>query len=109
MTMADRNDGSQESVTAAENAFDSAVKEMHRQEVAVQLRSRKGLHYASIGDDRDGPNLVTYNGEILGETYTTSPGMARDWYAVPLDGKERGPFVTARAAAASLKKTEGAR
>jgi hypothetical protein len=102
--MVDRNDGSQEAVTEAENSFDAAVKEMHRQEVAAQLRSRKGLHYASIGDDRSGPNLVTYDGEIIGETYTTSPGMARDWYAVPLGGEKRGPFVTARAAAASLKR-----
>ncbi|MFC9916346.1 hypothetical protein [Streptomyces sp. NPDC127197] len=103
--MADRNDGSPEAVATAETTFDAAVVAMHRQEVAAELRSRNGLHYASIGDDRLGPNLVAYNGQILGETHTTSPGAFRDWYATPLDSKnDLGPFPTARAAAAALKR-----
>ncbi|WP_143662793.1 hypothetical protein [Streptomyces sp. CB03238] len=103
--MADRTDGSQEAVTAAETAYEAATRDLHRQEVAAQLRSRDGLHYASIGDERTGPNLVAHNGEIVGETYTTSPGVLHDWYAVPMSGREQGPFVSARAAAASLIKS----
>ncbi|GGZ29764.1 hypothetical protein [Streptomyces nitrosporeus] len=90
-------------MTTAEKSYDSALNELHRQEVAAVLRSRKGLHYASIGDDRRGPNLVAFNGKILGETYTKSPGLTHDWYSVTLKGEEKGPFITARAAAASLK------
>jgi hypothetical protein len=103
MTMADQTDGSQRPVNTAEAAYDAALKDLHRQEVAATLRSRKGLHYASIGDDWTGPNLVAYNGEIVGETRTKSPGAFRDWYALPVNAsEERGPFPTARAAAASL-------
>ncbi|MFC8539117.1 hypothetical protein [Streptomyces sp. NPDC057249] len=103
MTIAAKNDGSQGAVSAAESSYDAAIKELHRQEVALTLRSRKGLHYASIGDDRRGNNLVAFNGEIIGETYTKSSGVLHEWYAIPLNGDEIGPFITARAAAAGLK------
>lgn len=108
--MIDRNDGSPEAVAAAETAYDDADRALHRQEVAAQLRARRGLHYASIGDEWTGPNLVAYNGEVVGETRTESPGAFRDWYATPVDGtSEMGPFVTARAAAAALIKNNPVR
>lgn len=103
--MATQSDGSQQAVAEAEITYDIVLKELHRQEVAATLRSRKGLHYASVGEERSGPNLVAYNGEIIGETYTKSPGILHDWYATPVGGCETGPFTTARAAAAGLLKT----
>lgn len=96
--------GSSEAVDSASAEYDAALKKLHREEVASTLRSRRGLHYASVGEDRDGPNLVSHNGNIVGETRTTSPGILHDWYAVKTDGNRIGPFVTARAAAAGLIK-----
>jgi hypothetical protein len=101
--MVDRQDGTPSALSTAETKFAAASTELRRQAVAAELRERRGLHYASIGDDRTGPHLVVYNGEVVGELHTTSPGILKDWYAVPIGSTtEVGPFVTARAAAAGL-------
>ncbi|WP_158767824.1 hypothetical protein [Streptomyces sp. NRRL F-5702] len=96
--------GSPNSLTSAEAEYAAAVQKLHREEVAATIRNREGLHYASVGEERSGPNLVAHNGNIIGETHTESPGILHDWYAVEADGKKIGPFVTARAAAAGLIK-----
>ncbi|OYP09986.1 hypothetical protein CFC35_41970 [Streptomyces sp. FBKL.4005] len=102
--MVDQDDGSPSVLERAQDASATSGQALWYQEIAANLRSRKGLHYASINpDDRNGPHLVVYNGEIVGQTHTTSPGVLHDWYATPIDGRpERGPYVSARAAAAHL-------
>lgn len=102
--MSTQETGSPEAVDSASAEYEAALKKLHREKVVATLRLRTGLHYASVGEDRIGPNLVTHDGNIVGETHTTSPGILHDWYAVRMDGTEFGPFVTARAAAARLIK-----
>ncbi|MFJ6444922.1 hypothetical protein [Streptomyces sp. NPDC091649] len=103
--MTNQETGCPEAVDLASAEYEAALKKLHREEVAATLRARKGLHYASVGEDRSGPNLVSHDGNIVGETHTTSPGILHDWYAVRTDGNKFGPFVTARAAAAGLIKS----
>ncbi|MFD8440188.1 hypothetical protein ACFV2I_34585 [Streptomyces microflavus] len=102
--MTTRIDGSPELLDAANANYTAALTDLHRQEVIATLRNRTGLHYASVGAERTGPNVVVFDGKVVGETRTTSPGVLHDWYAVGQDGREIGPFTTARAAAASLIK-----
>jgi hypothetical protein len=95
-------DGTEESLRSAREQYAQAAHDLRRQQVAAGLHDRPGLSYASIGESRLGPNLVAYNGTVVGKTWTTSPGLFQDWYAQTEDEQLRGPYVTARAAAASL-------
>jgi hypothetical protein len=101
-------DGPTEKLKAAQAEFARASRELHRQEVAALLRARPGLSYASVGEDRTGPFLVAYEGQILGEAWTTSPGVFHDWYSrrtgpeASPDTYQHGPHCSARAAAAAL-------
>lgn len=106
--MQDGNVAGARSLAAARTAYESASEELHRQEIVERLKSLSGLRYSALGDVLDSPNLVAYNGEILGETHTTSPGVLHDWYATPVGGKDGlGPFTTARAAATGLLRASG--
>lgn len=94
-------------LAAAREQAAAAQEELLRQETADKLRSRPGLSYAYLdGADKAGPMLVAYEGEPIGEVYSTSPGTFLDWYAIAYTEGARsdgdGPFRTARAAAASL-------
>ncbi|MFD6725750.1 hypothetical protein ACWHA6_37790 [Streptomyces anthocyanicus] len=93
----------------ARETLAQAVTEIDRQELLAKLCEQGRLAYASLTDDNLGPMLVTYRHRPVGEVYTESPSGLRDWYAQPYGehgglGPKRGPFVTARAAAASLIK-----
>lgn len=98
---------SQEWLLDARERAEEAVGELDRQELAAKLCEKEGLAYASLTEDRLGPMLVTYQHKPIGETHTTSPSALKDWFARPYlqDGSlgaSRGPYVNARAAAASL-------
>ncbi|MFD3518494.1 hypothetical protein [Streptomyces sp. NPDC058657] len=97
------------SLPALRAAHKSASEKIHRQETIERLKSLPGLRYSALGDVLGSPNLVAYNGEILGETHTTSPGVLHDWYGVPAgdENSELGPFTTARAAATGLLRASG--
>lgn len=90
-----------------EAQVDAAVAQLDRAQIVAKLCEHDRLAYASLTDDQLGPMLVTYRHEPIGELHTTSPSALQDWYAQPYTedgslGKNRGPFGTARAAAASL-------
>jgi hypothetical protein len=85
----------------------AASAEVDRQELVEALCRKEGLAYASLTDDQLGPMLVTYQHKPLGEVHTTSPSALRDWHAQAYLtdgtlGDSHGPYVNARAAAASL-------
>lgn len=98
------NDGSPEERARVTADAQRVQAELHRQEVTAELRERSGLHYASVTDERTGPHVVVHDGTVLGEVYTTSPGVFADWFTRPLSGESRGPFPSARAAAAAMLK-----
>ncbi|MET8585769.1 hypothetical protein ABZX39_33600 [Streptomyces collinus] len=92
---------------AAEERFEQAAAELDRQQLTAKLCKHARLAYASLTEDQLGPMLVTYQHRPLGEVHTTSPSALKDWYAQPYlpDGSlgaSDGPYVNARAAAASL-------
>lgn len=98
---------SRERLSEAHARVAAASAEVHRQEVAEALCRNEGLAYASLTEDQLGPMLVTYRHKPLGQVHTTSPSALRDWHAqayLPDGtlGKSNGPYVNARAAAASL-------
>ena len=98
---------SQEILAQAQEQAAAAAREVDRQQLAAKLCEKEGLAYASLTDDRLGPMLVTYQHKPLGEIHTTSPSALKDWQARPYLpdgslGEEHGPYVNARAAAASL-------
>jgi hypothetical protein len=82
-----------------------ATLDLHR--LTAKLCEKEGLAYASITGHQLGPMLVTYQHKPIGEIHTTSPSALRDWYAQSYRdngtlGDSNGPYVNARAAAASL-------
>jgi hypothetical protein len=98
---------SKERLEEARSRRADADTEIHRQEVAAKLCEHDRLAYASLTDDHLGPMLVTYQHQPIGEVHTTSPSALKDWHARPYLpdgtlGEEHGPYVNARAAAASL-------
>lgn len=98
---------SAERLAQARQQAAEAAAEVDRQELAEELCKKEGLAYASLTDDQLGPMLVTYRHKPLGEVHTTSPSALKDWHARPYLadgslGEEHGPYVNARAAAASL-------
>lgn len=91
----------------AEARFVQAGAEMDRLRLIEKLCEHDRLAYASLGDDQLGPMLVTYRHKPIGEVHTESPSALKDWYARPYRadgslGESDGPYVNARAAAASL-------
>ena len=91
----------------ARETASAALAEVDRQELVAELCKKENLAYASLTEDQLGPMLVTYQHQPLGEVHTTSPSALKDWYARPYlpDGKlgaSGGPYVNARAAAASM-------
>ena len=98
---------SEERLSQAQADSAAALSELDRQELAAKLCEQERLMVASRSEDTLGPLLVTYQHKPLGEVHTTSPSAFKDWYAQPYQedgslGADRGPFTTARAAAASL-------
>lgn len=96
-----------ESIRVAEERLEEAGAELDRQLLTAKLCEKEGLAYASLTDDQLGPMLVTYRHKPIGEVHTTSPSALQDWHARPYLpdgglGEEHGPYVNARAAAASL-------
>jgi hypothetical protein len=84
-----------------------AAADLDRQELVAKLCEKGGLAYASLTDDRLGPMIVTYQHKPIGEVHTTSPSALHEWHAqayLPDGtlGDIHGPYVNARAAAASL-------
>lgn len=88
----------------AVNAFEHAGESLRRASVIADLASRPGLSYARVNDALRGPYLVAWEGQIIGEVRSEEDTVLKDWYAVPIsdEGATRGPFLTIRAAAASL-------
>ncbi|HEX5567113.1 MAG TPA: hypothetical protein VFY14_09360 [Streptomyces sp.] len=91
----------------AREAVSTALAEVDRQELTAKLCEHDRLAYASLTDDQLGPMLVTYQHKPIGEVHTESPSALKDWYAQPYRdggslGASSGPYVNARAAAASL-------
>ncbi len=91
----------------AQSKAAEAVGELDRVELVATLCEQDALFMASLTHDRLGPMLVTYQRKPLGEVHTESPGGFQDWYArlYEEDGSlsaSDGPYVTARAAAASM-------
>jgi len=98
---------SEDRLSEARERVAVASAEVIRQELAAELCKKEGLAYASLTDDQLGPMLVTYRHKPIGELHTTSPSALQDWYAQPYTedgslGESKGPYGTARAAAASL-------
>lgn len=93
-------------LTAAEQAAEEAAAELDRQQLIAHLCSKPGLVYASLGAHNTGPYLVANQGEIVGEVHTETGAPLLNWYATRYgaDGEavRSGPFVTIRAAAASM-------
>jgi hypothetical protein len=95
-----------EGLAAAGRKADDAHRELRVQEAAEDLRQARGLAYKSIGDNT-GPYLAAFDGELIGEVWTDTPGVLHGWRATSYASDARGgggPFLTARAAAASLLK-----
>ena len=91
----------------ARETASAALAEVDRQELVAELCKKEGLAYASLTEDQLGPMLVTYRHKPLGQVHTTSPSALKDWHARPYLadgslGEEHGPYVNARAAAASM-------
>jgi hypothetical protein len=91
----------------AEERFEQAGAELDRLQITAKLCEHDRLAYASLTDDQLGPMLVTYQHQPIGEVHTTSPSALRDWHSrayLPDGtlGEIHGPYVNARAAAASL-------
>ncbi|MFE0207023.1 hypothetical protein [Streptomyces sp. NPDC058985] len=98
---------SDDALRAAEERFDEAGAQLDRLQLVAKLCEKEGLAYASLTDDHLGPMLVTYQHKPIGQVHTTSPSALRDWHARPYTadgslGDAHGPYVNARAAAASL-------
>lgn len=98
---------SEERLAEARATLSRTAAEIDRQELLAKLCEHDRLAYASLSDDQLGPMLVTYQHRPIGEVRTESPSALRNWYAQPYNedgtlGAKTGPFVTARAAAASL-------
>jgi hypothetical protein len=98
---------SKERLAEAQQQVAAAAAEVDRQELVAKLCEHDRLAYASLTDDQLGPMLVTYQHKPIGEVHTTSPSALRDWHARPYLpdgslGEAKGPYVNARAAAASL-------
>lgn len=95
-----------EPLSAAQAAYDQAGAVLRREEVLEELRSRPRLAYASIGSLDGGPYLVTWDGVLIGEVSSETPGAVGGWFAVKQsDGTTsdpKGPFHTIRQAAASM-------
>jgi hypothetical protein len=96
-----------EALYTVEERLEQAAAELHRQQVTAKLCEHERLAYASLTEDQLGPMLVTYQHKPLGEVHTTSSSALQDWYAQPYlpDGSlgdSSGPYMNARAAAASL-------
>jgi hypothetical protein len=107
--MSDANDA----IRAAEERLERAAAELDHQELVAKLCEHDRLAYASLTDDQLGPMLVTYQHKPIGEVHTTSPSALRDWHArayLPDGslGESDGPYLNARAAAASLIPERGA-
>lgn len=99
--------GPHDGLSAAEERLRAAEADVDRMRLVAELCKKEGLAYASLTEDRLGPMLVTYQHKPIGEVYTTSPSALRDWHAqayLPDGtlGDSHGPYVNARAAAASL-------
>ncbi|MGA4867614.1 hypothetical protein ACPB9J_33815 [Streptomyces lavendulocolor] len=88
----------------AEIAFEHAGESLRRASVTADLASRPGLSYARLDDALRGPYLVTWEGQLIGEVRSEEDTVLKGWYAVPIsdEGAPSGPFLTIRAAAASL-------
>jgi hypothetical protein len=102
-------DGSEEALTSAEAAYEGASRALDRQLVLSQIKETSGLVYRAIdADENYGPFIVAYDGELVGEVHQELPNghshqAFQRWYATPSGAStNNGPFVTARAAAASL-------
>jgi hypothetical protein len=98
---------SQKALSEAHARVAAASAELDRQELMEALCRKEGLAYASLTNDQLGPMLVTYQHKPLGEVHTTSPSALHDWHAqayLPDGtlGDSHGPYLNARAAAASL-------
>ena len=96
-----------ETLHSLEQRLEQAAAELDRYELVERLCQKEGLSYASLTEDRLGPMLVVYHHQPIGEVHTTSPSALKDWHARPyLEdgtlGSSHGPYVNARAAAASL-------
>lgn len=98
----------EERLEKARQEASAAIAAVDRQEIVAKLCEHDRLAYASLtADDQLGPMLVTYRHKPLGEVHTESPSALKDWYARPYRadgslGESDGPYVNARAAAASL-------
>ncbi|MFB7867328.1 hypothetical protein [Streptomyces sp. NPDC056069] len=89
--------------SAAEAELERAAAAVEREQVLNRLSRRRGLAYARAGADGRGPYLVTYEGRLIGQVSSESDSALLDWYAHPENGADpSGPFLTIRAAAASL-------
>ncbi|MEU0836060.1 hypothetical protein [Streptomyces sp. NPDC005969] len=93
-------------LSAARLELDRAAQAVHREEVLATLKAKSGLAYASLGEsDQLGPFLVSFNGQLIGQVRSGSDAdvALRNWFACPTgDADPEGPFVTIRAAAASM-------
>lgn len=99
--------GSNDDLREAEARLTQASAELDRLQLIEKLCEHDRLAYASLADDQLGPMLVTYQHKPIGEVHTESPSALKDWYAQPYRadgslGESDGPYVNARAAAASL-------
>lgn len=92
--------------SAAQLELDRAVEAVRREEVIATLKSKPGLAYACADESEQlGPFLVSFNGQIIGQVRsgTDADVALHNWYACPSGGAvPEGPFVTIRAAAASM-------
>ncbi|MFB7222440.1 hypothetical protein [Streptomyces sp. NPDC056227] len=92
--------------SAAQLELDRAVKAVRREEVIATLKSKPGLAYACADEsDQLGPFLVSFNGQLIGQVRSGADAdiALHNWFAWPAgDGDPEGPFVTIRAAAASM-------
>lgn len=101
--MSDGNEG----LRAAERKVEKASAELDRLQLMAKMCEKEGLTYASLTDSQLGPMLVTYQHKPIGEVHTTGPSALQNWHAQRYQadgslGDSYGPYVTARAAAASL-------
>lgn len=88
---------------AAEVELERAVEAVSREQALDRLSKKPGLSYARLGNDLKGPYVVAWEGQIIGEVRSEEATVLKDWYAVPSqEGQSSGPFLTIRAAAASL-------
>jgi hypothetical protein len=106
------------SLDAAHAAHERAAAELYRATVLQDLSQTTGLVYRSLSGSSDnlGPFAVVVDGSLVGDVRRHGDGALWCWRAHPLDGegefapadhKGRGPYPTARAAAASFIDRQG--